>query len=150
MRTGRNNAFNHLLLHTDIWVSVNGGKVRGHLLSGNTVRTRGSASSSGVIFLSRKSTGLPSSPARFGFLLVNLLSPSWLFSMDCLNVTIESVHSYIFLHSDKIMMLGSKGLLPPFDLGIKIIIVIRYLKVKGIPRELRNLSILMPSSCFLS
>ena len=38
----------------------------------------------------------------------------------------------------------------PFDLGIKIIIVIRYLKVKGIPRELRNLSILMPSSCFLS
>ena len=113
MRTGRNNAFNHLLLHTDIWVSVNGGKGRGHLLSGNTVRTRGSASSSGVIFLSRKSTGLPSSPARFGFLLVNLLSPSWLFSMDCLNVTIESVHSYIFLHSDKIMMLGSKGLLPP-------------------------------------
>ena len=113
MRTGRNNAFNHLLLHTDIWVSVNGGKGRGHLLYGNTVRTRGSASSSGVIFLSRKSTGLPSSPARFGFLLVNLLSPSWLFSMDCLNVTIESVHSYIFLHSDKIMMLGSKGLLPP-------------------------------------
>ena len=42
-------------------------------------RFQGSASSSGVIFLSRKSTGLPSSPARFGFLLVNLLSPSWLF-----------------------------------------------------------------------
>ena len=76
-------------------------------------RFQGSASSSGVIFLSRKSTGLPSSPARFGFLLVNLLSPSWLFSMDRLNATIESVHSYIFLHSDKIMMLGSKGLLPP-------------------------------------
>ena len=121
-------------------------------------RFQGSASSSGVIFLSRKSTGLPSSPARFGFLLVNLLSPSWLFSMDCLNVTIESVHSYIFLHSDKIMMLGSKGLLPPlipdcFALRaptIKIIIIIRYLKVKGIPLELRNLSTLMPSSCFLS
>ena len=101
MRTGRNNAFNHLLLHTDISVSVNGGKGRGYLLSGNTVRTRGSASSSGVIFLSRKSTGLPSSPARFGFLLVNLLSPSWLFSMDRLNVAIESVHSYIFYTQTK-------------------------------------------------
>lgn len=43
--------------------------------------SRGSASSSGVIFLSRKSTGLSSSPARFGFLPVNLLSPSWLFSI---------------------------------------------------------------------
>ena len=64
-------------------------------------RFQGSASSSGVIFLSRKSTGLPSSPARFGFLLVNLLSPSWLFSMDCLNVTIESVHSYIFYTQTK-------------------------------------------------
>ena len=64
-------------------------------------RFQGSASSSGVIFLSRKSTGLPSSPARFGFLLVNLLSPSWLFSMDRLNVTIESVHSYIFYTQTK-------------------------------------------------
>ena len=85
----------------------------GYTYCPENIYSRGSASSSGVIFLSRKSTGLPSSPARFGFLLVNLLSPSWLFSMDCLNVTIESVHSYIFLHSDKIMMLGSKGLLPP-------------------------------------
>ena len=45
---------------------------------------------------------------------------------------------------------GVKRSFAPFDLGIKIIIVIRYLKVKEIPRELRNLSILMPSSCFLS
>ena len=36
----------------------------------------------------------------------------------------------------------------PFDLGIKIIIVIRYLKVKGIPRLLRILSIFSLCSVF--
>ena len=66
-----------------------------------------------MIFLSRKSTGLPSSPARFGFLLVNLLSPSWLFSMDRLNAAIESVHGYVFFTFRQNNDVGSKGLLPP-------------------------------------
>ena len=130
----------------------------GYTYCPENIYSRGSASSSGVIFLSRKSTGLPSSPARFGFLLVNLLSPSWLFSMDRLNAAIESVHSYVFFTFRQNNDVGSKGLLPPlipdcFALRaptIKIIIIIRYLKVKGIPLELRNLSTLMPSSCFLS
>ena len=81
-------------------------------------RFQGSASSSGVIFLSRKSTGLPSSPARFGFLLVNLLSPSWLFSMDRLNATIESVHSYVFFTFRQNNDVGVKRSFAPFDTGL--------------------------------
>ena len=85
----------------------------GYTYCPENIYSRGSASSSGVIFLSRKSTGLPSSPARFGFLLVNLLSPSWLFSMDRLNAAIESVHSYVFFTFRQNNDVGSKGLLPP-------------------------------------
>ena len=81
-------------------------------------RFQGSASSSGVIFLSRKSTGLPSSPARFGFLLVNLLSPSWLFSMDRLNAAIESVHGYVFFTFRQNNDVGVKRSFAPFDTGL--------------------------------
>mgnify|MGYP007022474471 CR=1 FL=1 len=90
----------------------------GYTYCPENIYSRGSASSSGVIFLSRKSTGLPSSPARFGFLLVNLLSPSWLFSMDRLNAAIESVHGYVFFTFRQNNDVGVKRSFAPFDTGL--------------------------------
>ena len=86
MRTGENNALTTYccILTYEFPLTA---ESPGTLTFQKQYRFQGSASSSGVIFLHEKSTGLPSSPARFGFLLVNLLSPLWLFSMDCLNVT---------------------------------------------------------------
>ena len=118
---GENNAFNHLLLHTDIWVPFNGG-ITGYTYFPKAVPLSG--------FSFQLRSDLPFTKKHRASIV-----PSSLWLSAC-----EPTVSVMAFFYDRLHLRYTD----------KSIINIRYLKVKGIPRELRNLSILMPSSCFLS